>query len=443
MQTQMLTPELLAQIQTGAIIVLPLIVLVGIVLFMRRLNRLQQAILHLSTDQQNAQNLIDQRHISTEEQIRQLQVSQASTQTTVTATQQEMHRRIQDLTILQRDVQNLMREIKTQHADSRAFMAEWKQDTMQLSRALRTTYQQGIWGELELRRVVELAGMQRYCDFDLQKSLPNKQTPDMLIHLHNNRTIAVDSKANSQVYLNAMDSEDETTRAHKLKEFAREVKESMNELAKKEYWKQLQPTLALVILFIPNEAMFRAALQQDINLLELATEKNILLASPVTLIALLKALAYGWSQEERAQHVQQIVDQSKELHKELELWLRQWQPLKKAIYNTTLEFNRAVDRYDKHVLPLLHALGALDSTLRINDKAFELKQLAPVAQTWSTELPPEEETSNGAQPAQDAPSTPEQEKKDASWQDRLTRPLKKLQALLPFEVFSLEKEEEV
>ena len=104
-------------------------------------------------------------------------------------------------------------------------------------------------------------------------------------------------------YTNAMNIEDDALRAEKLKEYARHVKGIMYDLAKQEYWKPLQPSLALVILFIPNEAMFRAALQQDINLLELAHEKKILLASPVTLIALLKALAYGWSQEDRAQHV--------------------------------------------------------------------------------------------------------------------------------------------
>jgi hypothetical protein len=440
MLTRWLTPELLAQIQTGAIVVLILIVFVGSLLFLRQLHGLRQTLVHLGTTHQNMQDFIEQRHTSSQEQIHQLQIAQASTQATVLATQQEMQHLLRDLTALQRDEQHLMRDIKTQHAESQVFMTEWKQDTERLSRALRTTYQQGIWGELELRRVVELAGMQRYCDFDLKKSFPNKQTPDMLIHLHNNRTIAVDAKANSQIYLKAMDCDDETTRAQKLKDFAREVRDTMNNLAKKEYWKQLQPTLALVILFIPNEAMFRAALQQDINLLELATEKNIMLASPVTLIALLKALAYGWSQEERAHHVQQIVDRSQELHKELEMWLPQWQNLKKAIQATSQEFNKVATRYEERILPLLQAIGALDSTLLIKDKTFELQPLSPDVRPWSAALDESQDSSIAAASAPAPSSAREQERARASWQDRFAQPLKTLQTLLPPGWFSQEQE---
>jgi DNA recombination protein RmuC len=347
---------------------------------------------------------------------------------------------MQDLTALQRDEQNLMRDIKTQHADSQVFMAEWKKDTMQLSRALRSSYQQGIWGEHELKRVVELAGMQDHCDFEVQQRLPNGQTADMVIYMHNHRAIIVDSKAPSQAYLDAVDCEDEATRTARLKAYAHNVRDIMNKLAKKEYWKQIQPTLALVILFIPNEAMFRAALQHDAGLLELAAEKNVLLASPVTMIALLKALAYGWSQEERAQHVQQIVDQSKELHKELETWLQQWQPVKKAIQNASTEYNRVVNRYHTHILPLLQALGALDSTLVIKDKTFDLK---PIPNSETTELPllkPEQELLNVQGPSQETFTVSKSEGISTSWQDRLTQPLKTLQTLLPPGWFSQEQE---
>lgn len=427
MLDQILAPEMLALGQAGALLLFIIISCISCLVFLNRLNRLQSTLLQLDASTARTQELSEQRYTATQDRIHQLQLAQTSTQTTVTSTRQETQHLIRDLTTLQHDAQNLMRELKTQQHSTQSFMDEWKKETTHLSRALRTTYQQGIWGELELRRVVELAGMQRYCDFDLQKSLPNKQTPDMLIHLHNNRTIAIDSKANSQVYLNAMDCDDEVIRAQKLKEYAREVRDTMNALARKEYWKQLQPTLALVILFIPNEAMFRAALQQDIDLLELATEKNILLASPVTLIALLKALSYGWSQEERAQHVQQIVDQSQALHKELEIWLRQWQPLKKAIQNTNLEFNRVAERYETHILPLLRALGTLDSTLLVRDKDFELTPLPPLVR--STTGNGERAISNDQEPAQETATVIEPESTDPSWQEKLTQPLKRLQTL--------------
>lgn len=444
MLTSFLTPAMLAQVQAGASIVLLLIVFVGFLLFTRRLNGLQQTITAQGTKQDERQKamqeLIEKNHKSSEDQIRDLRLAQVSTTETVSTTRQNMQDLAQDLTTLQRDAQNLMRELKTQHSSTQAFMAEWKKDTDQLSRALRNNYQQGIWGEHELERVVELAGMQRHCDFEIKKTLPNGQTPDMLIHLPNHRTIVIDSKAPSQVYTNAMNIEDDALRAEKLKEYAHRVKDMMYQLAKKEYWKPFQPGLALVILFIPNEAMFRAALQQDLNLLELAHEKKILLASPVTLIALLKALAYGWSQEDRAQHVQQIVDRSKELHKELETWLPQWQSLRAAINKTSIEFNRVAKRYETHILPLLQALGALDSTLVIKDKTFELQPLPPETRPWSAALESEQEPATVIEPLPAPSSQVEQEATEMSWQGRFTQPLKKLQALLPPDLFSQEKE---
>ncbi|GHO89177.1 DNA recombination protein RmuC [Dictyobacter formicarum] len=431
MPTLILTPNILALGQAGALLLFIIISFIICLVFLNRLKRLQLTLLQLDASATRNQDRDDQRYTATQEQIRQLQLAQSSTQTTVNDTRQETQHLIRDLTSLQHDAQHLMRELKTQQQSTQTFMDEWKKETTHLSRALRTTHQQGLWGELQLERVVEIAGMQRHCDFDIQKSLPNKQTPDMLIYLPNNRTIAVDSKANSQVYLKAMDCDDERIRAQKLKEYAREVRDTMNALAKKEYWKQLQPTIALVILFIPTEAMFRAAIEQDIDLLALATEKNVLLASPATLIALLKAVSYGWSQEERAQHVQQIVEQSQALHKELETWLRQWQPLKKAIENTTLEFNRVAKRYDTHILPLLRTLGTLDSTLLLKEKDMELTPLPSLPPDWHTINTRDQEIPQKQEPAQETASVIESDNVGTPWQERLTQPLKKLHTLFP------------
>jgi DNA recombination protein RmuC len=382
----MFSPLLPFQTLEVALVSLLILSMLGFWLsLLRRFKQMQYIIARLDTTQRSTQETVHQHHTSTQEQIQEVRLTQAATKATVEATHQETQRFVHDLQTLQHASHTLMHEIKTPHSHSQTLMTDWQKETTQLSRALRTTYQQGIWGEQELERVVEFAGMQRYCDFDVQLPLPNGQKPDLLIHLHNHRTIAVDAKAPSQAYLDAMNCEDEAVRATKLKMYARNVREIMNDLAKKAYWKQLQPGLELVILFIPNEAMFRAALQYDFGLLDLANEKHVLLASPVTLIALLKAIAYGWSQEERAQHVQQIVDHSKELHKELEGWLRQWQTLKKAIQTTSTEFNRVANRYETQILPLIHALGALDSTLQIKEKAFELKPLQPLTNTSEEE----------------------------------------------------------
>lgn len=419
MLTQLVTPEILASILGGTFFLFLIGSLGGSLLFLRRLKTMQTT--------------MQQLHTSTQEQIQQLQTAQAATQGTVTTTQQETRHFMQDQQALQRHSQNLMHEIKTQQSSTQAVMAEWKKDTTQLSRALRTTYQQGIWGEHELKRVVEFAGMREHCDFDLQHKFPNRQQPDMLIYLHNNRTIAVDSKAPSQAYVNAMDSEDETTRTARLKDYARNVRDIMSQLAKKEYWKQIEPPLALVILFIPNEAMFRAALEHDTELLNLATEKSVLLASPVTLIALLKALSYGWSQEERAQHVQQIVDQSKDLHKELEAWLRQWQPLRKAIHNVTIEYNQVTNHYQTHILPHLQALSTLDSTLHIKDKAFDLKPLPPSTSNLEGEQSPPPPVEEAATPSSEAVQA------DAFWRQKVLKQFKKWKELFIVDVPIQEK----
>lgn len=375
---------------------------IGGLLFLRRLTSLQQQMLQWHTSQQD--------------ELRQLQLAQASTQATVAATQQETLRLAQELSTQHQATQVLMQEVKTLHSTSQTIMMSWQKDTSQLSQALRTTYQQGIWGEQELLRVVELAGMVQHCDFESQLLLPSGQKPDLIIHLHNNRSIAVDAKAPSQAYLEAMRCEEEATRISKLKAYARAVRETMNDLAKRDYWKQLQPAPELVILFLPNEAMFRAALEYDFRLLELASEKNILLASPVTLIALLKAIAYGWSQEYRAQHVQQIVDRSQQFYRELDQWLRQWQQLKKALQTASTEFNKVAAGYEARILPVIKELNALDDTLPLKEKTLELKPLAGFPHH-----PPE---------AGEA-KQPQKEQGNSFWQNKLTDSFKVFRALLP------------
>lgn len=360
---------------TGTLVVFLIVALIGFFRILRHFKTLQTHITQLRTAHDTTQANLHQFQTTTQEDIHRLYTAQVSTQTTVATYQQETQRFIQDVKALQTSSQSLMVEVKTLQSSSQALMVDWQKETAQLSRALRTNYQQGVWGEHELRQVVELAGMVQHCDFDLKPRLPNGQIPDLVIHMHNHRSIAVDAKAPSQAYLDAMSCEDEKTRALKLQQYARSVRERMNDLAKKEYWQELEPSPALVILFLPNEAMFRAALEYDLKLLEISTKKNVLLTSPVTLIALLKAIAYGWSQEYRAQNVQHIVDQSKELHKALEAWLRQWQQLRKAVNDVTTEFNRVATSYEATVLPLIKGLSGMDDTLVLQEKTFGLKAL--------------------------------------------------------------------
>ncbi len=307
-----------------------------------------------------------------------------ATQTTLSHAQEEMKDR-------QSSLPSLLVEVKTLQTSSQELMKDWRKDTEQLGRALRTSYQQGTWGERELRQIVLLAGMMEHCDFDVKPPLPGGKIPDLVIHMPHGRSIAVDAKAPTQVYVDAMKCEDEKTQKVKLEAYAHRVKQIMQELAKKEYWKGLQPSPDLVILFLPNEAMFRAALEYDFTLLDTAVQKNILLASPMSLIALLKVIEYGWSQEQRAQNVQHVVDRSKDLQKELEMWLGQWQQLRNALNTTVTEFNRVTASYEDTILPLVKELGSFDGKLTNKEKIFEIKPIRISLKGFVEEVPLQKE----------------------------------------------------
>jgi DNA recombination protein RmuC len=299
-----------------------------------------------------------------QEALMQLQASYASMQTTVALSQQE--------------TQSLVRELKALQQSTQSLFVQTQQETSLLSRALRSTQQQGHWGELQLRRIVELAGMVEYCHFETQVIFPHvngTRRPDLIIQLHNERSIIVDAKTPSSSYLEAMTAPDEASQKARLKAYARQVRTHILDLAKKEYWQEIQPAPALAVLFLPNEAMFRAALEHDLSLLDIATQNHVLLASPTTLIALLKTIAYGWSQENRAKNVQQIVDQSQDLQEELLALVKQWQDLGKVISKTTSEYNRVSASYTTKVLPLVQKMRDLDGTLAVKEKALEVPLL--------------------------------------------------------------------
>ncbi len=346
----LLTPEALF---LGSFVLLMIVIMIiTIILFSRRLKIMTTSLLQLNQEYQETKTALTGGQQTTLQEIQHLHVAQATAQAAAATAQQETH----ELNIL---------------------MPTWQKEITQLNRALRTTHQQGIWGEQELRRIVELAGMIHHCDFDIKLKLPNGKVPDMLIHMNDNRTIAIDAKAPSQAYLEAMNSEDEEKRKAKLEKYVGNIRGMITDLSKREYWAQLQPSPDQVILFLPNEAMFHTLLKHDLTLLDFAVEKNVLLASPVTLIALLKVIAYGWSQKQRAKNVQEIIDQSRALQKELANWLDQWQQLRGAIYQTSTKFNDITLTYETRIFPLIQEIEALDETHTMKKKDFELRPVPP------------------------------------------------------------------
>ena len=234
-----------------------------------------------------------------------------------------------------------------------------------LSRALRTPAVRGRWGEMQLRRVVEIAGMLRRCDFDEQPALPGdngRLRPDLIVHLPGGTQIVVDAKTPLEAFLDAQEAADEESRAGRLHAHARQVREHMDRLGSKAYWEALADAPEFVVMFLPGETLFSAALQHDLGLIEHGLRQRVLLASPITLIALLTTVAHSWRQEAITENFREVAALGRELYDRLATFAGHLNEVRKRLDGAVQSYNQAAGSLEARVLVTARRLKDLKVT---------------------------------------------------------------------------------
>ncbi|ARN57476.1 DNA recombination protein RmuC [Sedimentisphaera salicampi] len=257
--------------------------------------------------------------------------------------------------------------------------ADIKRETAKLVTALRRPAVRGRWGEIQLRNVVEIAGMSRFCDFSEQTTAEgSRDRPDMIVNLPNGKKIVVDSKAPLEAYLDSLEAEQESEKEKQLDRHAGHIADQIDKLGSKQYGKQFEQSPEFVVLFLPGEMFFSAALEKKPDLIERGIKKQVVLATPTTLIALLKAVAYGWKQQEVAEQARKIHDEALELCKRLSTFSEHLGDIGKNIDKTVQSYNSSVSSLEARLMPQARKINQMVQ----NDK--DIKQLSEVEKRTRT-----------------------------------------------------------
>src|SRR5580704_15741755 len=263
----------------------------------------------------------------------------------------QLNERLQQVESSRQEAYGELRSQVKQLADT---SKELRVEASSLSNSLKQPQVKGRWGELTLRRAVELAGMSPHCDFVEQVSVDTeggRLRPDMIVHLPGGGRVVIDAKVPLNGFLAATAAENDDEHAAAMLEHARLVRGHIQALSAREYWKQFEPTPEFVVLFVPGESFFSAALEQDRTLIEDAIEKRVVLASPTTLIALLRAIAYGWKQQLVAENAERIKDLGKELYDRVLKFAEHLSDVAKGLERANKAYNNAVASFDSRLVP--------------------------------------------------------------------------------------------
>jgi len=279
----------------------------------------------------------------------------------LTATLGELDRKVREL---EQKREGAYAELKAHLGSLLDAEQSLRRETTTLSRALQDSGTRGQWGQVELRRIVELAGMTKNVSFSEQVTTEEGR-PDLVVSLPNGGKIPVDAKVNLNGYLDAVKQNDPQEKARLLKEFSKNVRTTISQLSQREYQEQFEKTPDFTVMFMPLESAMSAAFEQEPKLLDKALEKNVLIATPVTLLALFKAVAFGWQQQYAHENVKDTVNKGKDLYNRLIKFLEHLGGMKKGLDSAVSSYNSAIGSLQERLLP----------------KAREFQTMAGIAET--------------------------------------------------------------